>query len=314
MGLRSPLLAVLLPLGACGRGGDAPLVGVVPKGVTHEFWKAIHLGAESAAKEFGGEVRWAGPSDETKVTEQLQIVEDLLSAGVKGLVLAPIHKVQSRKAVEDARAKGVPVAIIDSAVDAEGILTFAATDNRLGGALAAEEMGRALGGKGKVAVLLCKAGSASTEDREAGFRETVRSKFPGIEIVDEQYGQSVRQTSVQVARDLLAKHPDLDGFFGSNESSAYGVLVALRGSARAGKVVAIGFDSAEELLDGLREGVLRALVVQNPFRMGYEGVKAVMRSLRGEAVPPRIDTGVTLVTRERLGEPEIEALLHPRKG
>ena len=287
------------------------MIGVVPKGVTHEFWKAIRLGAEEASREFNCRIRWNGPSDETKVTEQLQIVEDLLSAGVKGLVLAPIHKVQSRKAVDDAVAKKVPVAIIDSAVDAEGIATFAATDNRLGGVLAAKEIGRLLSGKGKVAVLLCKAGSASTEDRESGFRDTIKAEFPGIEIVDEQYGQSVRETSIQVARDLLARHADLDGFFGSNESGAHGVLVALRNSGRAGKVKAVGFDSAEDLLAGLREGTLQALVVQNPFRMGYEGVKAVVRKLRGEAVPPQIDTGVTLVTAANLDTPEVIRLLHP---
>ncbi len=316
MDLRRAAIGALLlaSSGACGRDPGRPVVGVVPKGVTHEFWKAIRLGAEKAGREFGCSIHWVGPSDETKVTEQLQLVEDLLSSGVKGLVLAPIHRTQCRKAAEDARAKGIPLAVIDSALDAEGILTLAATDNRLGGVLAAEEMGRRLGGKGKVAVLLCKSGSASTEDREAGFRETIASKFPGIKIVDEQFGQSVRETSIQVGRDLLAKHADLDGFFGSNESSAYGVMVALRNAGRAGKVVAIGFDTAEELLEGLAEGTLHALVVQDPFKMGYEGVAAVMRSLRGESVPARIDTGVTLVTKERLGEPAIEALLHPGKG
>src|SRR5262245_1464861 len=316
MGLRRAAIGALLlaPTGGCGRDSGGPVVGFVPKGVTHEFWKAMRLGAEKAGREFGCAIHWVGPADETKVTEQLQIVEDLLSSGVKGLVLAPIHRVQCRKAAEDARAKAVPLVVVDSGLEAEGILSFAATDNRLGGVLAAEEMGRRLGGKGKVAVLLCKAGSASTEEREAGFRETIASKFPGIGIVDEQFGQSVRETSVQVGRDLLSKHPDLDGFFGSNESSAYGVMVSVRNAGRAGKIVAIGFDTAEELLEGLTEGTLQALVVQNPFRMGYEGVAAVMRNLRGETVPARIDTGVTLVTKERLGQPEVEALLHPGKG
>jgi ribose transport system substrate-binding protein len=170
-------------------------------------------------------------------------------------------------------------------------------------------MAARLNGKGRIAVLGVKAGSVSTDQREEGFQETIKSKYPGIEVVAFQYGESDRARSLDRAADILTAHPDLDGFFASNESSTVGVVQALKQKGLAGKVVLVGFDSSPNLIEDLKAGAIDSLVLQNPYKMGYEAVKAMVAKLDGQTPPRVIDTGVKLLTRENLDTPEMQQLL-----
>jgi ribose transport system substrate-binding protein len=284
-------------------------IAVVPKGSTHDFWQAIRAGAEKAGAEAQVRIFWNAPERESDRERQIQIVEDFIVQNVDGIVLAPNDEKALVPSVEKIFAKNIPCAIIDSAVDTDKYVCFAATDNYKGGVIAARRMAEILGGKGKIVVVKYEPGSASTTKRENGFIETIAKEFPGIQIVDQKYGRDTPETALQATEDLLTKNPNIDGLFACNASTSVGALRALEGQGRAGKVKMIGFDAEKLVLDALEKGVVDSIVVQNPFKMGYEGVNAVLAKLDGKDVPKHIDTGVELVTKERLDEPEIKALL-----
>jgi len=285
------------------------VIAVIPKGTTHIYWQSVKAGAEAAGKEFGYEIQWNGPERETDRERQIQIVEDFIVQKVDGVVLAPLDKDALVPSVEKLASLKIPCAIIDSAVNTDKYVTFAATDNYQGGVLAARRMGEILGGKGNVIVLKYVPGSASTTDRENGFIETIQKEFPGMKIVDSKYGQDTVETALQAAEDMLTKNKDVQGFYACNAPTAIAALQALQTQKRA-EIKMVGFDAEKALIDGLRAGQIDALIVQNPFKMGYEGVKAVAMSIKGQPVEKKIDTGVEVVTQSVLDKPEIKALLN----
>jgi len=303
------LSTILLAIGfARKRDVSKPAIAVIPKGATHIFWQSVHKGAEDAGSEFGYRILWTAPERETDRERQIQIVEDFIEQRVAGVVLAPLDAKALAPALGKLSSAGIPCAIIDSAIDSDKYLCFAATDNYNGGALAARRMGEILGGKGNVVVVKYVPGSASTTDRENGFIDTIAKEFPGIRVVDAKYGQDTVETALQATEDLLTKNPDLQGLYACNSSTSVGALQGLQSQRRA-EVKMVGFDAEAALVDALNAGKIDALVVQNPRRMGYEGVKAVASSLKGGQVPKRVDTGVCVVTKESLAKPEIKALL-----
>jgi ribose transport system substrate-binding protein len=283
-------------------------IAVIPKGSTHAFWKAVHAGANAGGKEFGYEIYWNAPELETDRERQIQIIEDFIVQKVDGVVLAPVDREAMVPSVEKLASLHIPCVIIDSAVKTDQYLCFAATDNYKGGALAARRMGKILEGKGKVVVIKYAPGSASTTDRENGFTETLQKEFPKIAIVDSKYGMATVESALQASEDLLTRHPDLQGLFACNASTAVGAFRALQSQKRP-EVKMVGFDAETALLDGVRAGQIDSLVVQDPYKMGYEGVKAIAAHAKGQPVAKRIDTGVTLITRESLDDPKIQELI-----
>lgn len=289
-------------------GGIGP-IAVIPKGTTHSFWNSVLAGAQKAAKENHVEIFWTGPDREGDREKQIQIVEDFIVKKVAGIVLAPTDAGALVPVVERAAAAKIPVVIIDSDIDTDKRVSFVATDNYAGGALAAKHMAKTLDGKGKVAVIKYMAGSASTTAREKGFMETLKKDYPGIELVEDRYGMDTVETALSAAEDVLTRHKELNGIFACNESTSRGALRALESQGRVGSVKMIGFDAADALLKGLETGRIDALVVQNPYAMGYKGVSTVIAAIKGQSVRPRIDTGVELVTKDRLSSPQIRALI-----
>jgi len=326
--LTAALVAGVALVAGCGgeegTGGPkkGPLtIAVCPKGTMHVFWKSVHAGAKAAERELnkdvppGGtpkvEIIWQGPVVEDDREAQINLVETFIQKRVDGIVLAPLDAKALVAPVRRAKAAGIPVVIIDSALaDPEAYVSFVATDNYKGGVLGAKRLAELLGPKGgKVILLRYQVGSASTDNRERGFK-----KHPNIEVVSsDQYAGATVESAMNAAQALLAKFGEgqVDGIFCPNESSAYGMLRALVESGRAGKVYYVGFDASDRLIEALKKGHIHGLVVQNPFRMGHDGVMAMVRHLRGEKVEKRIDTGVTVVTPENLNDPEIQKLVHP---
>ena len=307
----------------CGKA-EAPAdkkkltIAVIPKGTTHEFWKSIHAGSIKAARELSAqgteiEVIWKGPLREDDREQQIQVVEGFAAQGISGIVLAPLDDRALVRPVADAKRAGVPTVIIDSGLQSTDFVSFVATDNRKGGSLAAERMGQLLQGKGKVLLLRYAEGSASTNEREAGFLETMKAKFPEIELVStDQYAGATRDTAKRASENLLNRFGDeVQGIFTPNESSTAGMLLALQDIGKAGKISFVGFDSSQAFIDALNAGQLHGIVVQNPFNMGYLGVRTMVASLQGATVEQKIDTGVMLVTKENMGSAEVQALLHP---
>jgi ribose transport system substrate-binding protein len=304
--------AVALP-SACKRAdNNAPktrTIAVIPKGVTNFFWQAVKSGAESAGQETGTRIYWKGPAVENDVSGQINVVEDAITSRVDGIAIAPAHRDSLIAVIERAQREGIPVTIFDSGIGTENYVSYVATDNLQGGVMAAERMGEKLGGKGKVAVLGLKAGSVSTDERERGFQDTIKRKFPGIQIVAFQYGEGNRSVSIDRATDILTVQTELNGFFASNEPSTVGAAQAIKQKGLAGKVVLVGFDSSPNLIEDLKAGAIDSLIIQNPYRMGYDGVKTLVDKLNGKTPERRIDTGVRSVTKENLSSPEIQQLL-----
>jgi len=297
-------------------------IAVIPKGTTHEFWKSIHAGAIKAARELQAEginveVIWKGPLREDDREQQVQVVENFIARRVNGIVLAPLDARALVAPAETAVRAGIPVVIIDSGLNSTQPVSTVSTDNYKGGVLGARRLAALLDGKGKVILLRVLAGSTSTEQREAGFLDTLARDYPGITVISsDQHAGATRDTAYRAAQNLLNRFGrEVTGIFGPNESSATGMLLALRDAGLAGgKVKFVGFDTGTQTVAGLKTGDLQGLVVQNPFKMGYLGVKTIVASLRGETVEKDIDTGCEVVTLDNLNEPATMDLLHPPLG
>ncbi len=288
-------------------------VAVIPKGTTHEFWKSVHAGALKAQKELDAvQVIWKGPLKEDDRAAQITVVEDFITQQVDGIVLAPLDDKALVKPVKEAVAAGIPVVIFDSSLADKSYVSFVATDNYKGGCIAAQRMGELLAGKGDVLVLRYQEGSASTTKREQGFLDTIAKKFPGIKIVSSnQYAGATTESAQKAAENLLNRFTKLDGIYCPNESSTFGMLLALQAAGRAGKVKFVGFDSSAKLVAALRAGEIHGLVLQNPINMGYLAVKTLVEHIRGGQPERRIDTGAVLVTRENMDQPEMKQLHSP---
>jgi ribose transport system substrate-binding protein len=289
-------------------GGGKKVIAVIPKGTTHIFWKSVHEGALEAGKELGCDILWQGPERETDREKQIQIIEDFIIQKVDGIVLAPLDKKALIPSVEKLQDKRIPCAIIDSGIDTDKYVTFAATDNYQGGVMAAKRMGEILGGKGKIVVVKYAPGSGSTTERENGFIDTIKKDFAGITIVDDKYGMDTVETALQATEDLLTKNADLQGLYACNASTSVGALQALQTRKRT-EVKMVGFDAEAALVNALKAGQIDSLIVQDPKKMGYEGVKAVMDVIAGKTPPKKIDTGVKLVTKESMSDPAVQQLL-----
>ncbi|MDX2039766.1 MAG: substrate-binding domain-containing protein [Acidobacteriota bacterium] len=308
-------LFVAITFTACNKGAENKTPGkktiaVIPKGVSHFFWQSVKAGADAAGKDLNVEIIWKGPALETDISSQINIVEDMINRQVDGIVLAPSHGDSLVPIAERAQKANIPVTIFDSGIGTENYVSYVATDNRQGGVEAAKRMGEKLGGKGKVAILGVKKGSISTDEREEGFRETIKKDFPGINLIPIIfYGESVATKSLSVAEDILTANPDLTGIFASNETSTVGAVNAIRQRNLAGKVTLVGFDASPDLVRGIREGGIDSLVLQDPFKMGYEGVRTIIDKLAGKTPERRIDTGVKLLTKENVDTPEMQRLI-----
>ncbi|HVR71946.1 MAG TPA: substrate-binding domain-containing protein [Vicinamibacteria bacterium] len=309
----------------CGGGSEpaAPAgrkltIAVIPKGTTHEFWKSIHAGAQKAAGELSRdgravEILWKGPLREDDREQQVQVVESFTSQGVDGIVLAPLDASALVRPVEEARRLDIPTVIFDSGLKSEDIVSYVATDNFKGGELAAERLGSLMGGKGKALLLRYQEGSASTDERQAGFETKLASAHPGVQLVSsDQYSGPTRDTAKRASENLLNRFgTQVQGIFTPNESSSMGMLLALQDAGLAGKLSFVGFDASPVFVEAMRKGQMHGTVLQNPFNMGYLAVKTMVEHLEGKQVPKVVDTGVALVTPDNLDDPRSQELLNP---
>jgi ribose transport system substrate-binding protein len=304
------MLAALLALAPACRHSDKPVVGVVPKGANHIFWQSVHAGAIKAALEFGLEVEWNAPPTEIDTSRQIDIVESMVNRRLAGIALAPIDKKALVSVVERAAERGIPLAIFDSGIDTQRRLTYVATNNEEAGRIAARRLGEILGGKGDVAIIGFKPGSASTMEREAGFQDEMAKRHPGVRIVALMFGQADRAKAMAVTENVLTAHPALHGLYADNESSTAGAVQALK-SRNNRRTRLVAMDASDQLIRDMQDGWIDSLVIQDPFRMGYESVRAIALKLRGEIPQVYLDSGVRLVLPEDLEKPDVKAVIFP---
>jgi ribose transport system substrate-binding protein len=282
-------------------------IAVVPKAVAFDFWRSVKAGADKAGRESGATIVWRGPSDERDVAGQIATLEDFISSRVDAIVMAACDSKALTPIVKKARSAGIPVITIDSGVDDPSV-PIVATDNIKGARIAADTLAELIGDKGKVGLIPFVAGAATSTMREQGFKDGLK-QHPGVRLVSTLYSESDAAKGMSVTENMLTSTPDLAGIFAANEPGAIGAARAFEQRRLAGKVKLVAFDAAQSEVDALKRGTIQALIVQNPFKMGYEGVKAAVQAIRGEKVPLRVDTGVTVVTRDNLNTHEVKALL-----
>ncbi len=293
-------------------------LAVIPKGTTHEFWKSVHYGAVQAGDELGAEIVWLGPLLEQDKDGQITVVQNFIIQRVDGIVLAPIDSQALVAPVKQAHEEGIPVVVFDSGLDEESlgdpkaVVSYVATDNRHGGELAADEIARRLPDRGNVVLLRYMAGSQSTLEREEGFLAGL-AKYPHLKLLSsDQYSGDTPQKALDKAQQMLGKYGDeIDALFAVCEPNTTGTLKALEETGQAGKVVFIGFDPSERIVQALAENKVQGVVLQNPVRMGYLAVKAMIEHLDGKEVEKRVSTGEVIATPENMNEPTIKPLLAP---
>ncbi|MFU7560850.1 substrate-binding domain-containing protein [Roseiconus sp. JC912] len=296
-------------------GKDVLRIAVIPKGTSHEFWKSVHFGAEKAAGEIGGvEVIWKGPVVESDTGSQIEVVKDMITRGVDGIVLAPNQKGGLVDAVDEAIGEGIPVVIFDSGLEkGPDIVSYVATDNFKGGQMAADAMAAALNEKGNVILLRYLAGSESTEQRENGFLDAI-ANYPEINVLSsDQYGGDNATEAKEKVDQLLQLHGDsLDGIFAVCEPNANGTLEAIKNAGQGGKIKFIAFDPSDSLITGLDNGTVHGIVLQDPVQMGYQSVKTIMAAINGKTAEEFQSTGEYLATPENMKDDEIQRLLKPQ--
>jgi ribose transport system substrate-binding protein len=286
-------------------------IAVVPKATSHIFWLTVRSGAEAAGQELGVDVIWNGPPAETEYDRQMQIVDSMIAQHVDGLAVAAAERNALNRSLDRAAQLGIPVTVFDSGVDSTNYMTFLATDNYEAGKMGARELARLVGAKGTVAMVMHAPGSASTMDRERGFDDVMKAEFPQINVVARQFGMSDRSKAMDAAENILTAHPDLTGIFASSEPSSIGASLALKSRGLSGKVKFVSFDSSDSLIEDLKGGTIDAMVVQDPFKMGFEAVKTLVDKLNGSTPPKRIDLPARVVHKADLDKPDVHQLLYP---
>jgi len=309
---RAVILLLLTIVAGCGRSKKRT-IAMIPKGTAHLFYVTVHAGAAAAAKQYGIELEWNGPAAETDYSRQIQILDSYIARQVDGIAIAATEKTALNASLERAKAAKIPVTVFDSGVDSDNYMTFIATNKFEARQMGARKLAKLIGSKGKVAVLLHAPGSVSTMDRERGFQAVIDKEFPAIKIVASQYGMTDSAKSMAAAENMLTAHPDLDGLFASAEPGSVGAVQAIKARKLTGKLKFVSFDSSDGLIEALKEDVIQAMVVQDPYKMGHDAVVALADKLNGKAPPKRMDLSARVVTKADLEKPETQHLLNPLK-
>lgn len=303
--------------GSSSNGGNTNTTGpikiaVVPKAIGFSFWESVHQGALCAAsKQQQVTVQWDGVTAETDVTGQVNLLQNFITQGVNGLVYAATDAKVLKQVTDQALQNKITVVNIDSGTipQPSNVPTFA-TDNVAAAQKAADLLSQALHGTGKIAFIPFQPGTLTNDQRTQGFKEGL-TKHPGLQLVATQSSQSDVNTALTVTSDILSAHPDLNGIFAANEPGVLGAAEAVRRAGKVGKVVIIGWDASPDEIKGVQQGVISALVVQNPFKMGFDGLNAAVKMIRQHTQVQKEDTGVTFVTKDNINDPKVQAVLKP---
>lgn len=293
-----------------------PTIPIIVKDTTSFYWQIVLAGARKAGQDLGVKVPELGAQSEADINGQIAILENAVSTKPAAIVISPTQRAALGKPIDEA-AKSVKIVGIDSAADSKAFTSFLTTDNVQGGRIAADGLAAAIEkqyGKpeGEVALVTHLPGVGSLDERAKGFKEQLASKYPGIKLVADKVSDGTANGGLNITTDLLTAFPNLRGIFASNLIQAQGAIQAIAESKAQAKVKLVGFDSDDKLVKALKDGVMAATVVQDPFRMGYDGVKTALAASKGEKVEAFVDTGANLITGENMNGARAQELLNPK--
>jgi ribose transport system substrate-binding protein len=293
-----------------------PTIPVIVKDTTSNYWQIVLAGARKAGKDLNVNVPELGAQSESDINGQISILENAVSEKPAAIVISPTQKAALGKPIDEA-AKNVKIIGIDSAADSKAFTSFLTTDNVQGGRIAADGLAAAITAKygkaeGDVALITSIPGVGSLDERAKGFKEELASKYPGLKLVADKVADGQATTGLNIMTDLITANPNLHGVFASNLIMAQGAGQAIAENKVADKIKLVGFDSDDKLIKLLTDGTITALVVQDPYRMGYDGVKTALAASKGEKVETFVDTGANLITKENMNSPRSQELLNPK--
>ncbi|MDQ0420713.1 ribose transport system substrate-binding protein [Peteryoungia aggregata LMG 23059] len=291
-------------------------IPIIVKDTTSFYWQIVLAGARQAGKDLGVSVPELGAQSESDINGQISILENAVAGAPAAVVISPTEFKALGKPIDEA-AKAVPIIGIDSGADSKAFTSFLTTDNVQGGRIAADGLAAAIKAatgkeEGEVAIITSLPGVGSLDQRREGFLDQMKTKYPGITVTVDRFADGQATTGLNMMTDLITANPNIVGVFASNLIMAQGVGQAIAENKLGDKIKVIGFDSDEKTVGFLKEGVLAGLVVQDPYRMGYDGVKTALAVSKGEKVETFVDTGANLVTQANMADPKIDALLNPK--
>lgn len=317
--MRKTLLAAAavasLMVGAPAWAAD-PSIPVIVKDTTSNYWQIVLAGARKAGKDLHVTVPELGAQSESDINGQITILENAVSEKPAAIVIAPTQFAALGKPIDEA-AKSVKIIGIDSAADSKAFTSFLTTDNVQGGRAGADALAEGIKAKtgkeeGNVALITSLPGVGSLDQRAQGFKEELAAKYPGLKLVADKVADGQATTALNIMTDLITANPDLKGVFASNLIMAQGAGQAVAENKLSDKLALVGFDSDANLVKRLGDGAIYALIVQDPFRMGYDGVKTALAASKGEKVPEKVDTGVNVITKANMQTPRSQELLNPK--
>lgn len=300
-----------------GTGGAASnqRVDVVIRASDSAYWQTLLGGAEAASTDFGVQVASFGPTSETDIAGQVQLIENSVSRGVDAIVIAPSSSEGLNAAIDAARKAGIKVITTDTTVTT-AVEGHIGTNNTLAGQDAGERMCKILteAGKttGKVLVESPVAGIEANQARDAGFRAGLAKDCPDIDSSLQSYNSNDIGTAASQVNDAISANPDLVGVFADNNSSGVGAATAIKDNNAVGKIAVVAFDSDPAEIAALEAGTINALVLQNPYFLGYQGVLEAAGATQGRIPPASLDPGVALADKDNMSDPAIKALLEPQ--
>jgi len=314
LGLSAIALAAGM-MGASASVAQEVTIPIIVKDTTSFYWQIVLAGARQAGKDLGVNVPELGAQAETDINGQISILENAVAGKPAAVVIAPTERSALGAPITEA-AKSVPIVGIDSSAETDAFTSFLTTDNVQGGRIAADGLVAAIKAatgkeEGEVALITSVPNAGSLEERKKGFIEQL-AKYPGIKLVADKYADGQAATGLNITTDLLTANPNLVGIFASNLIMAQGAGQALAENNAAAKVALIGFDSDDKLVSFLKDGTIDGLVVQDPYRMGYDGVKTALAASKGEAVEKFVDTGANLITTANMDDARSQELLNPK--
>jgi ribose transport system substrate-binding protein len=292
-------------------------IDVIVKATTSQYWATVFDGARAAAKALGVQIATLGAPSELDAAQEVSIMENAIAAHPTGIVIAATNAQALAQPIAAATKAGIPVIVIDSNANTDQDVTFLATNNETGGQKAADELARCVKARtgksgGKVAYLTALAGAQSLNDRDKGFVEQLK-KYPDLSVVEHRVGNNQPSRALSDSEDLLTRHPDLVGLFADNELEGDGAGTALSEKGLSNKVCLVAFDTSDTEIKFVRSGIIDALIVQDPYMMGYAGVWYALAAARGVVFPKYVDTGVNVVTKANIDQPRMAGLLDPSK-
>jgi ribose transport system substrate-binding protein len=294
---------------AGGGGGEQPYIAIVSKGFQHQFWQAVKMGAEQEAAKQGARITFEGPATESEVEAQINMLTNALNKNPDAIGFAALDSRAAAPLLDQAKSKNIPVIAFDSGVDNDIPVTTAATDNKAAAAEAAKHLSEALGGKGKVALIVHDQTSLTGKLRRDGFTEWMRQNAPGIQLLPVQYGGGDQAKSADITKSIIAANPDIKGIYGANEGSAVGVIKGIQETGRK-DIVIVGFDSGKAQIDAIKSGLMLGAITQNPIGIGEQTVAAALKAIKKESLPKTIDTGFYWYDKTNIDNPEIAAVLY----